>query len=91
MTRKDAAKNIVYADWVSKGKAQGFFDVLAEALREESREMSPWDPREPHMAHIELGRIKAIEEFLFRLVDPLGARDDKPISKMPTPNYGTRS
>ena len=90
MTRKGIAKDVAYSDWASKGKDAGFFKLLAEALRDESKEMTPWDPREPHMAHIELGRIKAIEEILFRLVDPLGARDDRTLAKMPSPTYGIK-
>jgi hypothetical protein len=87
-SRKEAAKDIAYADWASKGKTAGFFWQLAEALRGEMKEGSTWNVGLEHHALAELGRMKAVEEILFKLLDPLGSFDDKPIQKLPVANYG---
>jgi len=86
--RKEAAKDIAYAEWASKGRTAGFFLTLAEALRAEMKDGSMWNMEHEHHALAELGRIKAVEEVLFKLLDPLGSFDDKPIQKLPVASYG---
>jgi hypothetical protein len=90
MTRKEAAKDILYADWAVKGRDAGFLMMLAEAIRGETRDSSPWNNELPHHALLELGRVKGLEEILFKLVDPLGSHDDKPVPRMPAPTYGVK-
>lgn len=87
MNRKDAAKDRAFAAWAASGKDAGFFTKLAEAVRGELKDSAlPWRTVE-HASHLELGRIKGIEEVLFILNDPLGEQK-KEIPSIPAPNYG---
>ena len=88
-SRKEAAKDLAYAEWASKGRTAGFFWQLAEALRGEMKEGSTWNVTLEHHSHAELGRIRATEEILLKLLDPLGSQEDKPIQRVPVADYGT--
>ena len=73
--RKTAARlNTSYATWLDKGRTDGFFGILADALQKDQRSLIPFNPALEHHSSLQLGHIKGVEAVLAILLDPLDSR-----------------